>query len=171
MRLSRQYQACLLLFFFYEKILRAQSHSQWNINQQSKIKQTLNNKGTNFSRAQTCKRVKVACLAFLCFLCAQNLFVKKKKKQAWNYLDNLILLYYWVKNLLVIFGGFEQIKTPFGETPWLTGRHATSLVTLFFGTTSFKDLRERFLLLAFIYLTLLPTGFKAFLGPAVQPQS
>ena len=45
MRLSRQFQACLfyLFIYFYEKISRAQKHSQANINQQSKIKQTLNN--------------------------------------------------------------------------------------------------------------------------------
>ena len=53
MRLSRQFQACLFiylfsylfiyLFIFYEKISRAQKHSQANINQQNKIKQTLNN--------------------------------------------------------------------------------------------------------------------------------
>ena len=30
-------------FFFYAKISRAQKHSQANINQQNKIKQTLNN--------------------------------------------------------------------------------------------------------------------------------
>ena len=43
MRLSRQFQACLLIFFFYEKISRAQKHLQANINQKNKIKQTLNN--------------------------------------------------------------------------------------------------------------------------------
>ena len=86
-----------VIFFFYEKILRAQSHSQWNINQQSKIKQTLNNKRTNFSRAQTCKQVKVACLAFFCFLCAQNLFVKKKKK---NRLEIILItsFYYTIES-------------------------------------------------------------------------
>ena len=40
--------------------------------------QTLNNKGNNFSSAQTSKRVKVACFAFWCILCARNHFVKKK---------------------------------------------------------------------------------------------
>ena len=61
MRLSRQFQACL---FFYEKISRAQNHSQANISQQNKIKQTLNNKGNNFSHAQISMRVNVACFAF-----------------------------------------------------------------------------------------------------------
>ena len=59
-------------FFFYENILRSQKHLQANINQQNRIKQTLNNKGNNFSPAQTSKRVKVACFAFWCFLCARN---------------------------------------------------------------------------------------------------
>ena len=97
MRLSRQFQACL--FFFYEMILRAQKHSQANINQQNKIKQTLNKQGNNFLRAQFSKRVKVACFAFWCFFSTQNLFAKKYK-QAWNCLDNLILLYYcWLLNI------------------------------------------------------------------------
>ena len=41
MRLSGQFKACL--FFFNEKILHAQKQSQANINQQNKIKETLNN--------------------------------------------------------------------------------------------------------------------------------
>ena len=49
---------------FYEQISRAKKHSQENINQQNKNKLTLNNKGNDFSRAQTSKRVKVACFAF-----------------------------------------------------------------------------------------------------------
>ena len=82
-----------ILFFFYEKISCAQEHSHAKINQQNKIKQTLNNKGNNISCAQTSKRVKVVCFTFWCFLCAWNLFVKKSKP-AWNCLDNLISLYY-----------------------------------------------------------------------------
>ena len=42
-----------------------------------------------------------------------KIFVKKtnkKDKQTWNCLDSLILLYYWVKNLLVISADFEQAK-------------------------------------------------------------
>ena len=31
-----------------------------------------------------------------CFFCARNLFVKKINKQAWNCLDNIISLYYWI---------------------------------------------------------------------------
>ena len=38
-------------------------------------------------------------------------------------------------------------------------------------TASATDLRERFLLSGIFYLTLLPAGFKASLGPAVQLQS
>ena len=75
MRLSRQFQACL--FFFYEKISHTQKHSQAKINQQNKIKQTLNNKGNNFLLVQTSKRLEVVCFTSWCFLCAQNLFVKK----------------------------------------------------------------------------------------------
>ena len=78
MTLSRQFQACL--FFFYGKISRAQKHSQANINQQNKIKQTLNKQGNNFLRAQFSKRVKVACFAFWCFFSTQNLFAKKYKQ-------------------------------------------------------------------------------------------
>ena len=73
MRLSRRIQAC----FFYEKILRAQKHSEANKNEQNKIKQTLNNKGNNFSCAQTSKRLNVFYFRFWGFLYAQNLFVKK----------------------------------------------------------------------------------------------
>ena len=57
MRLSGQFQASL--FFFYEKVSPAQADSQVNINQQNKIKQTVNNKSNNVLRAQTSKRVKV----------------------------------------------------------------------------------------------------------------
>ena len=41
-----------VFFFFKENISCAQKHSQGNINQQNKIKQTLKNKSNNFSRAQ-----------------------------------------------------------------------------------------------------------------------
>ena len=77
MRLSRQFQASLF-FFFNEKILRLQKHSQANINHQNKIKQTLNRKGNNFLHTQTSQRMKVSCFELRCYLCAQNLFVKKK---------------------------------------------------------------------------------------------
>ena len=50
MKLSRQFKACL--FIFYEKISCALKHSQAKMNQQNKIKQTLNNKDNNFLRAQ-----------------------------------------------------------------------------------------------------------------------
>ena len=78
--------------------------SQAKMNHQNKNKLTLNNKGNNVLRAQTSKRVKVVCFMFWCFLCTRNLFVKKKKKkQAWNCLDNLILLYYWWKHEIISF--------------------------------------------------------------------
>ena len=38
-------------------------------------------------------------------------------------------------------------------------------------TASAMDLRERFLISSIFYLALLPAGFEASLGPAVQPQS
>ena len=69
MRLSVQFQA----WFFYEKISHAQKLSQANINQQNKIKQTLNNKGNNFSREQKLLRVKVFVLHFGNF-CAREIF-------------------------------------------------------------------------------------------------
>ena len=79
MRLLRQFQAC---FFFKKKKKRfcAQKHSQANINQQNKIKQALNNKGNDCLPAQTSKRVKVTCFLLWCFLCVQNLSVKKIKQ-------------------------------------------------------------------------------------------
>ena len=36
------------------------------------------------------------------------------------------------KTFLAIFANLKQSRAPFGETLWLTGRYATSLVTLFF---------------------------------------
>ena len=36
------------------------------------------------------------------------------------------------KNFLTIFADTKLSKTPFRETPWLTGRHVTPSVTLFF---------------------------------------
>ena len=121
-----------------------------------------------FTLLEVCVRKKLlhllftVCLILFCWLifacecfCAREIFSWKKNEQAWNCLDNLILLYYWVKNLL---------ETPFGETPWLTGRHATPLVTLLFGTASATDLRERFLLSGIFYLTFHPAGFRCLPG-------
>ena len=73
-----------LFIFFLRKDFARTKHSQANINQQNKIKETLNNKVNSFSRAQTYRSLKVTCFAFECFLCARNLFVKikTKKKQA-----------------------------------------------------------------------------------------
>ena len=62
-----------LVCFFYEKTSRAQKQSQANINQQNKIKQTLNNKSNNFLDSQTFKRMKVACFACECF-CEREIF-------------------------------------------------------------------------------------------------
>ena len=76
MRLSRQFQAWL--FFLQKDFKCKKKNSQANINQQNKIKHTLDNSGNNFLHAQTSKRVKVTCFAIWSFSCVQNLFVKKK---------------------------------------------------------------------------------------------
>ena len=78
------------------------------------------------------------------------------------------------KNFLAIFADTKLSKTPFRETPWLTGRHVTPSVTLFFIITVLltghhampvlRILKQRLLLSDLFYLTLLPAGFKA------QPQ-
>ena len=47
--------------------------------------------------------------------------------------------------------------------------HASGHIVIF--TASATDFRERFLLSGVFYITLLPAGFKASLGAAVQPQS
>ena len=46
--LSVQFRAGLFIHFFKKKILNAQKHSRAKINQQSKIKETLNNKANYF---------------------------------------------------------------------------------------------------------------------------
>ena len=73
MRLSGQFRASLFIYF-YEKVLSAQKHSQAKINQQNKIKQTLNNKGNNFLPTQKLlKRWKSFVLRFGAF-CAFKTF-------------------------------------------------------------------------------------------------
>ena len=52
-----------LFIFFTKRFYANKNASQANINK-NKIKQTLNNKGNNFLRTQTSKRVKVVCFAF-----------------------------------------------------------------------------------------------------------
>ena len=90
-----------------------------------------------------------------------------------------------LKNLPAILPTLSSQKFSLGETPWLTGYHATPEVTLFFYyhhvtyrtpcyasghlvifTVSATDLRERILLSTVFYLTLLPASFKASLGPS-----
>ena len=39
------------------------------------------------------KNMKAVCFKFWCFSTLKNLFIKKNNKQAWNCLDNLIILY------------------------------------------------------------------------------
>ena len=77
----------------------------------------------------------------------------------------------YLKNLLVISAGFEQVKNSFQRNS-VTGRHATPLATLFFGVTmlftgchAMLVVFERvFLLSGVFYLTLLPAVFKVSLG-------
>ena len=83
------------VYFFLGKMLHAQKHSQANINQQNKTKEILNNRGKNLLYSQTSKKVKVACFAFSCFLCMQNLSVKTNRLEivlipSFHYTTNLL---------------------------------------------------------------------------------
>ena len=73
--------------------------SQTKMNQQNKDKLTLNNKSNNFSRAQILLRGWKSFVLRLALFVHAKYFLKKNK-QAWNCLDNLILLYYWRVPLL-----------------------------------------------------------------------
>ena len=88
MRLSRQVQAYLLLFFFDEKVLRPQKHvtSKNQLTKQNKL--TLNNKGNNFLCAHKLLSVK-------CF-CTREIFSSKKKEEKKNRLEIVLItsLYY-----------------------------------------------------------------------------
>ena len=104
MRLSRQFWACL--FFLWKSFERKKSthkqkstsktklskHSQKSTNKTKLSKHSIT-KATFFMRAKT-ERMKVVCFAFYDFFYTQNLFLKTNK-QAWNSLDNLIILYCW----------------------------------------------------------------------------
>ena len=72
MRLSRQFQTCLI--FLRKSIERKKT--QVKINQQNKIKQTLNNKGNIFYAP---KNLKVVCLAFWCFFTSKTCWLKNKQ--------------------------------------------------------------------------------------------
>ena len=95
MRLSRQFQACL--FFFTKKISRVKNTSQAKMNLQNKFKQTLTNKNNNFSCVLKLLRGWKPFVLCFVLLLRSRLF-RKKNKQASNFFDNLIILYYW--NLL-----------------------------------------------------------------------
>ena len=56
------------IFFFLQKDFTRTKHSQANINQQNKNKETKTTKAMFFLRAQTSKKVKVTCFAFWCLL-------------------------------------------------------------------------------------------------------
>ena len=88
MRLSGQFQVCLLSFF-YRKVLNAQKHvATKKTTNKTKTSEQKKNKDIIFlARTKTSKRVKIVCCAFWCFFYAQNLFVKNR--QTWNCPDNL----------------------------------------------------------------------------------
>ena len=88
MRLSRQFQACL--FFFTKRFPVHKKHQ--------KAKQTT----FKFSHAENCCH-SCSVFGYFCFVVSFLLVTCfsawksfcKKNEQAWNCLDNLILLYYW----------------------------------------------------------------------------
>ena len=68
-----------------------------------------------------------------------NSFCKKSQRSLklpwWPHLHYYRVKSYFYfpwKNVPAVFADSKQSKSPFGETAWLTGRHATSLVTLIF---------------------------------------
>ena len=127
-----------------------------------------------------------AYMSFQLFVCVKSFRKKRSLKLSWW----PHLHYYWVKSYFCYPSKknySKQLKTHFGETPWLTGHHATPLVTCFLlspcylqdampcqwsssdFTASATDFRECLLLSGIFYLTLLSASFKASLGLAVQP--
>ena len=67
------YQENFKPIYFFTKRFHTHKNTQANINQQTKIKQTLNNKGKHFLRVRTFKKKKVACFASGTF-CAHEIF-------------------------------------------------------------------------------------------------
>ena len=57
--------AFFCFFVLFYALLHSQKHSQAKINSQNKNKLTLNNKGNNFSRVQTSKKIKVTYFALV----------------------------------------------------------------------------------------------------------
>ena len=82
MRLSGQFQSCLL--FFYEKILRTLKHSQANFNQENKIKQKLNSESCMFC-------------VFVLFVCAKH-FRRKKINRVEIVVIGFTIFYYTTSN-------------------------------------------------------------------------
>ena len=78
MRLSRQFQACLFIYFFLRKDFAGTKHvtSKNQITKQNwaNIKQQ---RQQFFARTKTSKRVKIVYFAFWCFFYTQRFFVKK----------------------------------------------------------------------------------------------
>ena len=83
MRLSRQFQACLL--FLRKDFARTKYVTRKNEPTQQKSANTKQQRQQFFGRAKTSKRVKVVCFRLVLFY-SKNLFV--------NCRDNLIILYY-----------------------------------------------------------------------------
>ena len=78
LRLSGQFQVCLLSFF-YRKVLNAQKHvTTKKTTNKTKTSEQKNQRHYFLARTKTSKRVKIVCCAFWCFFYAQNLFVKKQ---------------------------------------------------------------------------------------------
>ena len=73
MRLSRQFQA--YLFIFLRKGFEHKKNTHQKVNQQNKIKQTLNNKDNIFLSAQK-REICLFCVLVLFYV--QDLFVKEK---------------------------------------------------------------------------------------------
>ena len=63
------------MFSFYEKISRAQKHSEANINQQNENKRTKNNKGNGYLCTQKLLREWKSFALRLVFFCARGIFL------------------------------------------------------------------------------------------------
>ena len=89
-RTYSQFQACL---FFYKKNLRAQKAAKRKTSDFHPYRKLCTRKIVPLVKCLL-NFVLLVNVCLWVFLCAQNLFIKKIK-QAWNCLNNLILLYFW----------------------------------------------------------------------------
>ena len=102
-----------LFHFFCKKVLHTQ-------------KSTNSIKSTKSMKRKQHKNAAFFVFVRLFAFCACKMF-SLKNERAWNCLDNLIYITTELKGIFP-----ARPKTPFAETLWLKGRHATPLVTLFF---------------------------------------